>query len=299
VIRIDSKGLLVKFKAHLVGSGLSPATVVNYMADLRAFLRWSEAAKGDEATPFHLETDDLEEYCSFLRDVGRHAPATVNRRLQALRKFYRFAMEEGWTTTNPADGVALLSETVSQRSRFLTPDHVDRLLKAVRSQRRRWAERDWAIMQAFLGAGLKLSELTQLLVPDVHLDGDRPCLDVRDTKGQPDRCVPLDPEAADALRAYRASRRAAPGVQHFFANRDGRPLSTRSVQRLLRHYARAAKLNDLTTQALRYQYAKKAYEESQDPEAVARLLGHRHLATTVRYLRPAPSQGVGDQTSEQ
>jgi len=175
---------------------------------------------------------------------------------------------------------------VSQRSRFLTAGDVQRLLGAVRSGRRRWLDRDWAIMQAFLGAGLKLSELTQVLLADVHLADPEPSLDVRDTAGVPDRTVPLDAEVRDAFRNYLQTRRALAGVQHLFVNRDGRPLSTRSVQRLLRHYARAAKVSDLTTQALRYQYARRAYETSQDPETVARLLGHRHLATTIRYLRP-------------
>jgi len=113
-------------------------------------------------------------------------------------------------------------------------------------------------------------------------------LDVRDRAGLPARTVPLDAEVCEALRNYLVTRRAVPGVQHLFVNRDGRPLSTRSVQRLLRHYARAAQLSDLTTQALRYLYARQAYETSQDPETVARLLGHRHLATTIRYLRPSP-----------
>jgi integrase/recombinase XerC len=237
-------------------------------------------------SPFRLKASDVQEYCVFLKQGRNHAPATVNRRLQALRKFYHLAVEQGWAESNPADQVSLLTETVSQRSRFLTPDDVRRLLGAVQSGRRRWVTRDWAIMQAFLGAGLKLSELTQLLLADVHLDAPEPCLDVRDTAGLPDRTVPLDAEVSEALGNYLVTRRALAGVQHLFVNRDGRPLSTRSVQRLLRHYARAAQLSDLTTQALRYLYARRAYETCQDPETVARLLGHRHLATTIRYLRP-------------
>jgi integrase/recombinase XerC len=295
VTTIDSKGLSAQFKAHLVASGLSSTTVINYMADLRAFLRWSEETRGSEASPFDLEPSDIQEYCIFLRDGLGRAPATVNRRIQALRKFYKFAVEQGWASTNPADEVALLSETVSTRSRGLSPDDVSRLMQVVRGGRRRWADRDWAILQTFLGAGLKLSELTQLLQADVHTDRDAPCLDVRDAAGQPARCVPLDAEVRDALQAYQASRRAAPNVEHFFVNRDGRPISTRSVQRLLRHYARTAELSELTTQSLRYLYARKAYDDSQNPETVARLLGHRHLATTVRYLRPSPTAAQADQ----
>lgn len=287
---INGKELLEQFRAHLLDTALASATVVNYMADLRAFLRWSDRCKGAGVSPFELDAADIQAYCVFLQETRQHAPATVNRRLQALRKFYHFAMTQGWAGANPADDVGLLSETVSERSRFLTSRDVSHLLAVVQHSHRRWADRDWAIIQAFLGAGLKLSELTQLAIDDVHLNGTEPCLYVRGV-GEPDRMVPLEPEVCQALRSYLPTRQAAEGVDAFFLNRDGNPLSMRSVQRLLRHYARAAGLNDLTTQALRYIYARRAYEDCHDAETVARLLGHRHLATTIRYLRPGSAPG--------
>ena len=58
------------------------------------------------------------------------------------------------------------------------------------------------------------------------------------------------------------------------------------MQRLLHRYAQQADLDGLTTQALRYVYAKRVYESCGDLKSVAHMLGHRHLATTIRYLRP-------------
>lgn len=283
---INSKGLLERFEAHLSDAALSPATVVNYVADLRAFLRWSEKANGAEVSPYQLDSPDIQSFCFYLQETKGHAPATVNRRLQTLRKFYGIAVAEGSTRSNPADDVPLLSEIASERSRFLTSADVARLLAAVQCGSSRWVDRDWAIIQVFLGAGLKLSELTQLRLADVHLNANEPTIEVRGTSGEPDRVVPLEPECREALLRYRDARRAAPGVDHLFVNRDGNPLSTRSVQRLLHRYAQESDLDGLTTQALRYVYAKRAYESCGDLKSVARLLGHRHLATTSRYLRP-------------
>lgn len=288
---INSNGLLEQFEAHLVDAALAPATVVNYLADLRAFLRWSEKTKGHERSPLSLATADIQTFCSYLQDTKKQSPATVNRRIQALRKFYDFAIVQGWIQTNPAEDVSLLSESASRRSRSLTPDDIDRLLDAVQHSPRRWAIRDWAIFQVLLGAGLKLSELTRVRLADVHLGGTRPCLDIRNPADEPGRTISLEEPVCDALRSYLPARKAAPGVDHLFLNRDGRALSTRSVQRLLHYYAQAADLEGLTTQALRYEYAKKVYESSGDLKTVARLLGHRHLATTIRYLRPGLPQG--------
>jgi integrase/recombinase XerC len=282
---INSQRLLEQFEAHLLSLALSPATVINYMADLRAFLRWSEETYGTDRSPLHLDAQSLQRFCSFLQKKD-HAPATINRRIQTLRKFYSFALAQGWVLSNPAEDVPLLSETASQRSRHLTEDDVSCLLAAVRKGHRRWAHRDWAIMQVLVGAGVKLSELTELQLNDVHLDGTQPSLHICGNSNGLERTVPLKDEVCEALRTYLASRRAAPEVKALFINRDGNPLSTRSVQRLLRHYARAAELDGLTTQALRYVYARRLYEGCGDLETVTRLLGHRHMATTVRYLRP-------------
>jgi len=287
---INSNGLLEQFEECLSNAALAPATIVNYLADLRAFLRWSEETRDADCSPLCLDTSDIEDFCTYLQDNKGNAPSTVNRRLQALRKFYNLAVAQGWTESNPAENASLLDERVSERSRSLTQDDVDRLLEAVRQSRSRQAARDLAVIQLLLGAGLKLGELTELRLGDVHLDAGNPYLDVRDPSGGASRKVALEAEVCDALRRYLPVRKAAEDVDHFCVNRDGNALSTRSVQRLLRHYAHAAELDGLTTQSLRFVYATRVYESSGDLAMVARVLGHRHLATTIRYLRPGSDE---------
>jgi len=283
---INGNGLLDRFEAHLLEAALAPATVANYMADLRAFLRWSEETLGGESSPLDLDVRDIEAFCSYLQRTKGNAPTTVNRRIQALRKFYSVAIDAGWTDCNPAEPVSLRKERVSKRSRSLTKKDVDRLLDAVKSGHPRRVARDWAVIQLLLNAGLKLGELTELEMDDLCLYGDcEPYLRVQDHDGGEAREVPLDADVCEALDTYLQRRKAAPGVTHVCVNRDGQPLSRRSIQRLLRRYARAAGLDGLTTQALRFVYAKRIYTRSGDVKTVARHLGHRHLATTIRYLR--------------
>jgi integrase/recombinase XerC len=289
MVTITSNGFLEEFEAYLSGLALAPATIVNYLADLRAFLRWSQE-RDTECSPLCLDAEDICDFCSFLRQTKGQTPATINRRLQALRKFYTLATEQGWTPTNPAERVSLLEECVSERSRSLTPDDVARLLAAVKQGRSRQVARDLAIIQLLLGAGLKLGELTELRLADVHLDCSQPYVEVHDPAGDSSRLIVLENTASYALRDYLPTRQAAQGVDHFCVNRDGNPLSTRSVQRLLHHYAEAAGLDGLTTQALRYVYASNVYANSGDLKTVAQYLGHRHLATTIRYLRPTSGE---------
>jgi site-specific recombinase XerD len=282
---INENGLLREFETHLSNLALAPATVINYRADLRAFLRWSDQRIGAAGSPLSLGTEDIQAYCFYLQETKGHAPTTINRRIQALRKFYDLFVEQGWVDRNPAEDVSLLNEGVSERSRSLTPADISRLLEAVQQGDSPWLDRDRAIIQVLMRAGLKLGELTQLRLGDVYLDVRQPYMEVRGTSDEPGRTIPLDAELCDALRSYLTKRQSAPGVDCVFVNRDGRTLSTRSVQRLLHRCARAAGLDGLTTQALRYVYARNIYESCQDLEEVGRLLGHRHLATTIRYLR--------------
>lgn len=288
--RIDSNGLLEKFEIHLTSSALAPATVANYMADLRAFLRWSDKKMGSASSPLYRDRADIEEFCVYLRKNKGQAPSTINRRIQALRKFYGLATAEGWVEDNPAEQVSLLREDVSERSRSLTPNDVSQLLAAVRQSSSRRASRDWCVIQLLLKAGLKLGELTELQLADVHLDASPPYVVVQGKSDDPVRHVPLEAETCRAISDYLSKRQAAPEVHHVCVNRDGNPLSTRSIQRLLRRYAKAAGLEGLTTQALRYVYAKKVYDKSRDLKTVARRLGHRHLATTIRYLRSSSEE---------
>ncbi len=278
--------LVELFEEHLAHSALAPVTIVNYLADLRAFLRWGKTAKGADCSPFCLNVQDVGSYCDYMQTKG-HAGATVNRRLQALRKFYDLAVQQGWIDANPADPVPLLSDVSSQRNQNRNTTKVERLLAAVQCHEQEWPPRDRAVVQAMIGAGLKLGELIQLREADVHLDGDQPHLVAgSNSDRQSGRTVPLADAVRDAMQAYLPTRKAAPGVDRFFVNQDGRPLSTRTIQRLLHTCARAAGLDSLTAQDLRYVYAKTAYDQCGDVKEIARLLGHRHLATTIRYLRP-------------
>lgn len=284
---INRDGLLAQFEGHLSRSALAPLTIVNYLADLRAFLRWHEAANGADTSPLDLASHHIDAYCRYLRETRRHATSTVNRRLQALRKFYDFCIGEGWTAANPAGEVALLGDTSPQRVQCRTDADVERVMVAIQARNGHWPPRDRAILEVLLGAGLKLGELIALRLDEVFLDGAQPHLYVNDCAG---RDVPLGAEACEILRAYARSRRAAPGIDRFFVNQDGNPLSTRSVQRLLHDCARAAGLDGLTAQDLRYIYARTVYDRCGDARHVGYLLGHRHLATTIRYLRPDSSE---------
>lgn len=156
----------------------------------------------------------------------------------------------------------------------------------------RWGERDRQIVAFMLHTGLKIREFVDLNVGDVYSGKRvRKTLTIDGGEGQPDRRVPLDREAREAIALILDfNRRQAFGLdpdeplmisrQRNRKNGSYR-ITPRQVQRILKSLSEDASLEFKTTpQTLRHTYAKTKIEEGLDLEQVRRLLGHRSIKTT-------------------
>jgi site-specific recombinase XerD len=276
--------LLVSFQEYLVRQGMSPATVKNYLADLRAFAQWWDARSENGACLLDFSAVDLRGYCTQMSNNGL-ACSTVNRRLQALRKFGQFAIESRLLANNPAQDVARLCTERRSPPRTLTLDEADALLEAVLAESRSsQAQRDYAIVLILASCGIRLRELVDLQLEDVELGVDEGYLMIGSSAAEGGRVIPFGAATGAALRAYLRVRPNVPGVDYFFLSREGRPISQRSVQRLVARYARAAGLESVSPQTLRATFAHAMLEGTQDLKIVAKLMGHRSTAVTARYF---------------
>jgi integrase/recombinase XerC len=274
--------LLVRFEKYLVRLGLSPATVVNYLADMRGVARWC-VELGRDCSLLNLTADDVRAYCRHLR-VGRGlSPATVNRHLQAIRKFCDFARQSNLMENNPAADVRPMQAPPTSR-RALDADEIARLLEAAQAGRPSLVKRDYAIIQLLLQTGIKVGELTELQLTDIELTDGRGTLTVTGNGGNSHRCIPINVPACQALQEYLRVRPPSPGVKHLFLSQEGNSISTRTVQRLINIYTRAADLTGISAQTLRYTFATSMLKETSDVATVANLLGHRSVETTLRYI---------------
>lgn len=272
--------LLAYFEEYLVATGLSPTTITNYLADFRLFAQWWVEAQGQGVSPLTATPDNIRRY---RRDMVRRewAPSTINRRLQGIRKFFSFAVAAGLLPTNPAAEVSRVNGQGSAPARILTQAELGRLLAAVRGKNGSQARRDYALLQVLIETGIKVSDLVDLRLEDVELGVGEGYLFVGDSLETGGRCLSLGPTVCAALRGYLRVRAPAAGVAHLFLNREGRPISPRTVQRLVSTYSRAAGLTGVSAHTLRQTFAYAAMEESGDPQAVARLLGLRDASHYV------------------
>lgn len=242
--------LLARFEKHMVDLALSPTTITNYLADARAFARWYSENNGGCFCLASLSASDVREYCLHLQSVEGRAPATINRRLQGIRKFCQFAIEVGLMRSNPATEVDLLQAADPSPRRALSPEEIACLLRAVNGGRPSLIKRDQAMIQVLLYTGIRVGELVELRLSDIEVSGYGGVLTVVGKGKGKCREIPLNAVTCDALREYLLVRPRLPEIEHLFLSQEGRPISTRSVQRLVSAYAKAAGLEGVSAQAL-------------------------------------------------
>jgi len=161
--------------------------------------------------------------------------------------------------------------------------------------------RDRALLELLYAAGLRVSELTGLNVPD--MDQKERMLRVRG-KGNKERIVPYGAKAQDALDAYwpareqlllkaatKRGRAELPHAQAIFLNYTGQRLTQRSVGRIVKKYVRLINVNwDLHPHSLRHAFATHLLADGADLRAIQELLGHQSLSTTQKYTHASIRQ---------
>jgi site-specific recombinase XerD len=282
MVKDADNNLLARFEEYLVRLGFAPTTVVNYLADMRGVARWC-VELGQGCSLLNLTAGDVRAYCRYSRGERGLSPATVNRHLQAIRKFCDFARRANLMESNPAAEVRPIRVPPTSR-RALDADEIARLLEAAQAGRPSLVKRNYAIIQLFLQTGIKVGELTKLQLADIELKDSRGTLTVKGNESNHHRCIPLNTPACQALQEYLRVRPPSPGVKHLFLSQEGNSISARTVQRLVNAYTRAADLAGVSAHTLRYTFATSMLEETGDVATVANLLGHRSVETTLRYI---------------
>lgn len=275
--------LFQEFEGHLQRVELAPATIRNYCADVRGFVRFlHERLNG--STPTLPGAQDFARYREHLIQATDQSPATINRRLQSLRVFGRFLQEKGFAESNPAQHLQLIANEQDETApRVLDDDEITQLIVALRAAAsRRLMRRDYAIIELMLQAGLRVHEVAMLTLDDIVPTANGLRLIVRGTADHHFRQVPLNETLARALREYLQFRPAVPNVNTLFVSQQGKPLSTRSIQRLVEAYAEAAELEDVCANSLRHTCAKRLLNEN-SPDAVAKWLGHKSVESLNKY----------------
>jgi integrase/recombinase XerC len=301
------KQALADFLEHLrLNENASAHTVRAYESDLSQFLAFLAQKSGRRRVDLTVADFDHLEIRAFLSELHRrgNARASAARKLAAIRGFARYLRREGAMEGDPA----ALVGTPKREQRLpahLGEGEMSRLLESPDTATP-LGRRDRAILELFYASGLRLSELVSLDLEDVNL-GTRVVRVLG--KGGKQRIVPFNRSTEAALRAWfkdlegiRESEKRGPSTFSpaksakkssvpVFLNYQGRRLSTRSVDRLVRKYVAACSTRlGISPHALRHSFATHLLERGADLRAIQELLGHARLSTTQRYTHVNAAQ---------
>ena len=277
--------------------GLSSKTLENYGRFLKRFTDWLVKEGLGSLKPHELSSKHIYHYRLFLsrsksqKDGRELKKSTQNYYLIALRSLLTYFVAKDILAL-PADKIILAKEKNTKKVSFLNLDQIERLLLSP-AGKTIIDLRDRAILEVLFSTGMRVGELIALDRDQINIEhikrknfGD---LELPITgKGGYTRTVYFSPRALDAISRYLSLRKDTDPALFVNFRKDKKVetkrLTTRSVERLIKHYAKIAGLPISTTQhTLRHSYATDLLEQGVDLRTIQEFLGHRNIVTTQIY----------------
>ena len=287
------------FRRHLVDEDFdSSHTLSAYTQDLAQF---AEHCFHGQRPPFDWGALDRYSVRGFLVECqkGGAAPSTTRRKLAAIRTFYAFLLREGVVTRNPCASLRG-PKMVRSLPDVLTREQVDKLLRAPLESLRNEAGkarapkpveayaawRDAALFEFLYSTGARVAEAAAATMGDVDFKTGVVRLF---GKGRKERLGVLGHPALSALKQARSFaaylwKESMASSSPLFLNLHGGPLTTRSMERQMKHWLAVAGLPPKwTPHKLRHSFATHMLDAGADLRSVQEMLGHSSLSTTQIY----------------
>lgn len=268
---------------------LSGHTTSAYRADLESLCEWLTARQVVQW--IDVDSQSVRQFAAECHRAGLGA-RSIQRRLSAIRGFYRYLERERGFAVNPGADIRA-PKGPKRLPKTLDVDQMNRLLQPMPPPTgpRRYARgnepalqaRDVAALELLYSSGLRLAELIGLNIVDVDLsDHTARVLG----KGSKTRIVPVGRPALAAIAQWLAVRGevAGPDEQALFVGRNGARLGARALQLRVAQWAKRQNIGvHVHPHLFRHSFASHLLESSGDLRGVQELLGHANISTTQVY----------------
>lgn len=266
----------------IVERGLSNNTIVSYERDLNSYqkhlLEKQHITSFNQVTRLHII-----EFLKELKETGKSSK-TIARHTASIRNFHQFLLREKQADQDPS---VMIESPQLERNlpKILSLKEVEKLLDTPKLTNP-FGYRDKAMLELLYATGIRVSEMINLNLADVHLTmGFIRCYG----KGNKERIVPIGRTATEALMEYIEKGRsklisAKQPTDALFINHHGKRISRQGFWKNLKKIALEANIqNELTPHTLRHSFATHLLENGADLRAVQEMLGHADISTTQIY----------------
>jgi len=275
--------MLKQFSIYMQSLGKSPSTVAAYCRDIALYLSWCKDTFGEQ--PTQLYRANVLEYISFMRNIKKYSPKTVNHHLSSLRCYNDWLIETGQQT----EAAVLPADLMKVQVQYASPCTVTK--KDVEAFRQRLLEsgskRDYAIVTLYAYSGIRRSECVNLKLEQVDLTAR----EIRVIgKGDKQRLVYLNEKIVHALREYMKERKS--DSPYLFISRQSGRLTPSRINQIFNKYS-----DIITPKTLRHFFCSNALENGYSIHEVANQAGHSNVQTTLIYANPT-AQAMKDKANK-
>lgn len=273
----------IRFKQYLqLERSLSKNSLEAYADDVKKLENYSSLFLNNQ-TPDKFSFKQLQNFVEWIATMGFSA-TTQSRVVSGIKTFYKFLVLENDVQQNPAE----LLETPKIARKlpvYLSVEEIDNMLSYI-DRSTAEGERNFSMLETLYSCGLRVSELTNLKITDLHLN-DHYVKVVG--KGNKERLVPIGKNAAKLIKTYISSIRSQVQTKKgaedvLYLNRRGAALSRVMVFYIIKDLAKKAGIKKvLSPHSFRHSFATHLVEGGADLRAVQEMLGHESITTTEIY----------------
>jgi integrase/recombinase XerD len=278
---IDWKQSIRNFETYLrLEKSLSENSIEAYHNDVLKLERYFIEAGGD-TPPSSVTYSDLKGFLLWYSADNKNT-RTQSRVLSGIRAFFRFLLIEGEIEENPASLIES-PKTGLKLPEVLSVDEIDRMIGEIDLSKAE-GHRNKAIIETLYGCGLRVSELVNLRLTDIHYGEG---FVVVTGKGNKQRLVPVSNKALKEIDIYKKDRNKLPTIYDqnvLFLNRRGSKLTRAMIFTIIKDLAAKAGIRkNISPHTFRHSFATHMIEAGADLRAVQEMLGHESILTTEIY----------------
>lgn len=275
------------FIKHLEDLGRARSTVIAYSKDIEQLVNFM--AKKGIADTEEVSLQDLEEFMDHFSDKG-YTNKTISRKTNSTKTFFGFLNEKGHVEEDVSEDLEHPDVKVSP-PRILSKLEYRALRDAARNDLR-----TYALIEVFLQTGISISEISGIKLEHLHMDEDEPYLYIPPRGSKGERTVPLNDVVIAAIKEYMEKDRADEESEYLFITRTGNPMLVRNIRSTLNRYFDKAGVENATVNDLRHTFIAQQLQNGVNLSYVSKVVGHKRVSTTERYLEYAGVEEAGQKT---
>lgn len=260
----------------------SSATIGSYAKDLSMFQEFLEE-QNPNASWTAVEAEDVREWVIYLMDEQKMAASSVNRRLSAMRSFYKYLRRVGRVSINPMEKV-VAPKKKRPLPYYVRESEMDRLLELTAEDRSFKGIRDRLVLMMFYETGIRRAEL--LGMTDASVDLVTKQIKVTGKRNK-QRIIPFGEELESEIKAYQIAREETLGQRTFpalFVTEKGTAMNEKQVSKIVKeNLSKVTTIKKRSPHVLRHSFATAMLNNKADLTSIQKLLGHESVATTEIY----------------